>query len=62
MQDYFPFLAADAAEEMEDLLGQMLTQVGAAGVAELEDILRDADAGSKLEMLKTVVRDIRGGA
>ena len=61
MQDYFPFLAADAAEEMEDLLGQMLTQVGAAGVAELEDILRDADAGSKLEMLKTVVRDIRGG-
>ena len=61
VQDYFPFLAADAAEEMEDLLGQMLTQVGAAGVAELEDILRDADAGSKLEMLKTVVRDIRGG-
>ena len=61
VQDYFSFLDAEAAEEMQDLLGQMLSQVGAAGVAELEDILRDADAGSKLEMLKAVVRDIRGG-
>ena len=61
VQDYFSFLDAEAAEEMQDLLGQMLSQVGEAGVAELEDILRDADAGSKLEMLKAVVRDIRGG-
>ena len=61
VQDYFSFLDTEAAEEMQDLLGQMLSQVGEAGVAELEDILRDADAGSKLEMLKAVVRDIRGG-